>query len=178
MASPVIAAILRCPPRRVAVFPQPGCKLPLKAGPFLFAVVGIFAPPDQNGRPSSSLPAVPPAPGRAILGRRLRSRTAGFFLAAAKIHMLRDDLGASALIPVVVRPGPDLQPPGDDCQLPLGKILTDKLRRAAPGNDVDKVRFPFAAVLAGIIPVDGQREGRNRSPFAVCRSSGSRVRRP
>lgn len=113
--------------------------------------------------------------GRAILGRRLRSRAAGFFLAAAKIHVLRDDLGASALIPVVVRPWPDLQPSGDDCQLSLGKILADKLRRAAPGNDVDKVRFPFAAVLAGIIPVDGQREGRNRSP--VCSVPKLRVSR-
>lgn len=79
-----------------------------------------------------------------------------------------------ALVPLIVRPVPDLQSAGYHRHATLVEILRDELAGASPCNNVNEIAL-FFAVLVLEITVNRQREGSNCYPLPVCRNSGSRV---
>lgn len=77
------------------------------------------------------------------------------FIAVTEIHTSNQNLRCAALLTVLIRPIPDLQPPGQVDHATLGEMLLDDLRRAAPGHTLDKVNLFFTGLLVGKVPLTG-----------------------
>ena len=88
-----------------------------------------------------------------ILTGRIGTAGIGVPFAVAKIDIIRNNFRAAALIALFVGPAADLQPAGYHRHAALGEILGDEFSSLTPGDTVDEIGFPIAAVLGSGIAV-------------------------
>nr|DAL74829.1 MAG TPA: hypothetical protein [Caudoviricetes sp.] len=98
------------------------------------------------------------------LRRRRCIGPAGFRipLGVAKVHMLGQHLGGTALVAVPVGPVPELQTALHHGHTALGEEAGDKLRRLPPSHNVDEVRSLLSGLLVLEVPIHRQGEGSHR----------------
>ena len=86
--------------------------------------------------------------------------TAGVAVAAAlaEVDVVRDDLPAGAVVSVAILPLAGLQAAGNDDHTALVEVLGHKLASGAPGDAVDEIGLPLAAVAPAEIAVDRNGE--------------------
>ena len=81
--------------------------------------------------------------------------------ALAKVDIVRADLPAGAVVAVAILPLAALQAAGDNDHAALVEVLGHELAGLTPGDAVDKIGLPLAAVAAAEIAVDRHGEGRH-----------------